>query len=175
MTPNGREPIPDPLAQLSSEFRARERRILAEIQPSARLFVLAVAVFLLVADVLVMPFVGAHGAHALGRELVAGSWPRQIGQVSTIARVFTFFVVADLVVSVFALVLRRWGAAFLAASVSCVSTAFGVLALWHSQTSQASHGQHASAAPGLLLAVVLIAVIAFNWVRLTTAALEAAR
>ncbi|MGL6236464.1 MAG: Rv2732c family membrane protein [Segniliparus sp.] len=173
MSTDGKEPVPDALAELESELRASERRILAEIEPSARLFVVAVAVFLLVADLLVVPFVGANGAHALGRELVAGGWPQQIGQVSKIARLFVFFVVADLVVSVLALVLRRWGAAFLAAAASCVSSALGVLAVWHSQTSLAGHGTHAGAATGLYLAVVLIVVIAFNWVRLTTARLGA--
>lgn len=161
-------PSPDSLAELRSELRARERRILAEIQPSARLFVLAVAVFLLASDLLVVPFVGSGGAHALGREIIAGSWPEQIGQVSKIARLFVFFVVADLLISALALVLRRWGAAFLAAAVSCVSSALGVLAVWHSQTSQARHGAHAGASAGLFIAVVLIFVIAFNWVRLTT-------
>ncbi|EFV14492.1 hypothetical protein [Segniliparus rugosus] len=172
MTPEEREPLPDALEELRSELRASERRILAEIQPSVRLFVVAVSVFLLVADLLVVPFVGANGAHALGRELVAGTWPQQIGQVSKIARIFTFFVVADLVVSALALVLRRWGAAFLAAAVSCVASAFGVLALWHSQTSQASHGPHAGAQAGLLLAVLLVVAIAFNWVRLAAPRLD---
>jgi hypothetical protein len=139
------------------------RRTPKLIDPGVRALVVAVCVMLMLVAAL-LPWVDG----ASGWQVLFGIAPRTdvIGLVPMIYAVAsTLF---GVLVSAAALVTRLWALAFAGAFGCGFSVLTGVLAVW-SQQSTASHEPGPGPGWGLVLGLVVLIVLTFQWIKLTFA------
>lgn len=163
---------PDPdIAALRAEIDRVERDVVSHVEPGRWAMVIAVAVFvLLVAQLL--PWVGSNSG-----------WEVLLGQVSGVPRVGLLprlFAVSSLtfgvLFSAITLFTRRWGLAWLCALGSAFSVVHGLWAVWSRQTAVDStvstvstvgaDGAALGPGPGMVLALLVMIVLAVQWLRL---------
>lgn len=144
------------VAELAEEIDEVERNAARRIEPGTRGFVIAVLVFLLIVAQL-LPWVG----DAAGWQVLIygddGAIPRLFAATST------GFGVA---VSALTLITRRWWLSWVCAIGSCVALVDGLLAIWSLQSSAVSGEQGSGPGPGMIAAVVLMLLLAINWLRI---------
>jgi hypothetical protein len=140
------------------DIDAVEQRMAREIDPGARALVVAVLVF-----VILVTFLLPHTGNAKGLDVLVGSDAAVREAVALPSRVFVWLVlVFSIGFSMLALLLRRWGLAWIALAGSAVACPIGMLAVWSRQTVAEPHP-----GPGIGLIVCWIAVIllSFHWAR----------
>lgn len=139
---------------------ATERRAASQISPGARAMVVAAAVLVLVLS-LALP----HAGSANGWEVLAGSADATTESIALPSRIFTILAAAfGVVMSMLALVTRRWVIAWVALAGCALSSIFGMLAIWSRQTL-APESTAAGVGPGLVLGWVSAIFLTFHWLR----------
>nr|WP_235877729.1 hypothetical protein [Saccharopolyspora karakumensis] len=142
---------------MSEEQDVKSRgEVLRRFDPGVKALVIATVMLALVVSSL-LPWVGASP----GWEVLTGQADPSL-KVGLLPRLFAInSAIVGLGFGALALITRRWGAAFLAGVAGLVVTFEGVIAIWSRQTSgQAGPGL------GLVLAVVCMAVLAIQWMRI---------
>lgn len=142
---------------LSEEQDVQSRgEVLRRFDPGTKALVIATVMLVLVVSSLV-PWVGGSP----GWEVLTGQADPAL-KVGLLPRLFAInSAIVGLGFGALALITRRWGAAFLAGVAGLVVTFEGMIAIWSRQTSgQAGPGL------GLVLAVVCMAVLAIQWMRI---------
>jgi hypothetical protein len=144
------------------DLEAAERRIAREIDPGPRALVIAVAVFALLAT-LVLP----HAGGARGLDVLIGSDAAHQSGIALPSRVFTWLsLVFGVGFSILALVTRRWALAWVALAGCSVSTFIGLLAVWSRQTAP---GSYPGPGFGLLIAWFAVILLTYHWARVVAA------
>ncbi|MGH3673629.1 MAG: Rv2732c family membrane protein [Pseudonocardiaceae bacterium] len=147
---------PDGLAALRAEIDAVERSVLRRIDPGGRAAVIAGAIMVLLLAI-TLPWVG----HANGWDVLSGS-ANPLDRVGLLPRMFgVAALVLGVGLSVLALTTRRWGLIWASALGCGYCVLDGVWAIWSRQTV---HGPGPGI--GLVLAVLAMAVLAAQWLRL---------
>jgi hypothetical protein len=144
---------PDGIAELRAEIDAVERSALRHVDPGARAAVIAGAITVLLLAI-TLPWVG----DASGWDVLRGTAdPR--AQVGLLPRLFGAVALGfGVVLSVLALVTRRWGLVW-ASALGCTYCALdGVWAIWSRQTVDGP-----GPGIGMVLAVVAVLVLAAQW------------
>ncbi|GAB2937684.1 hypothetical protein GCM10027047_37850 [Rhodococcus aerolatus] len=151
----------DDLAGYGSDLAEAQRRVARSLEPGGRGLVVGVAVLVLIAS-MVLPHSGAaSGWDVLLRDPDAAS--EGIGVPS---QLFVGFALgAGVLLSVAAVLTRRWAVAWLATAGCAVTVVLGVLAIWSRQTTTLG-ADHAGPGPGLLLGWLAVLVLTVTWVRL---------
>jgi hypothetical protein len=147
---------PDGLAGLRAEIDAVERATLRRVDPSSRVVAISAAIMVLLIAV-TLPWVG----DASGWDVVSGL-ANPADRVGLLPRMFGGIALGmGIGLSVLALVTRRWGLVW-ASAVGCTYCVLdGVWAIWSRQTA---HGPGPGI--GLVLAVLAMAVLALQWLKL---------
>lgn len=145
---------PPEVAELRAEIDEVERAAARRIEPGRRGFVIACLVFGLIISQL-LPWVGQWA----GWQVLAGEG----GPVPTLFAATSFGF--GIVVSALTLLTRRWWLAWVCAVGSCVATVEGMLAIWSQQSSGVSGHPGEGPGIGMILALVLMIVLAVNWLR----------
>lgn len=144
------------VAGLREEIDEVERSAARMIEPGTRGFVIAVLVFLLMITQL-LPWV----AGSAGWEVLI------YGEDGAIPRLFAATSVGfGIGASALALITRRWWLAWACALGSCVASVDGMLAIWSQQSSGASGQPGAGPGIGMILALIVVIVLAVNWLRI---------
>jgi len=145
----------DELVSLEAELADLERRVRSRVEPGSATTGVLVGILLLIASV-GLPWTG----DTAGWEVIAGR--ASLGALPPLFALtaFGFGVVG----SVVALVVRRWGVAWMCAVGCGFSVLGGVWAIWSRQIT-VPHGGEA-AGFGLVLALVGVVVLTFGWVRI---------
>lgn len=140
----------------SASLARSERDIARGIDPGARALVI-VGVMLVLVLTSVLPWVGS----ASGWQVLAGRADPEL-EISLLPRLFSInATIAGVLLGALALVTRRWALAWLAAMTCSVVTVEGVIAIWSRQTVP-----QAGPSIGLVLAVISMAVLAAQWLRI---------
>ncbi|MBQ0923222.1 Rv2732c family membrane protein [Saccharopolyspora endophytica] len=142
---------------LSEEQDVKSRgEVLRRFDPGAKALVIATVMLALVVSSL-LPWAGGSP----GYEVLTGHADPSL-KVGLLPRLFAInSAIVGLGFGALALITRRWGAAFLAGVAGLVVTFEGMIAIWSRQTS----GQ-AGPGVGLVLAVICMAVLAIQWMRI---------
>lgn len=142
---------------LSEEQDVKARgEVLRQFDPGTKALVIATVMLVLVVSSL-LPWAGGSP----GWEVLTGQSDPAL-KVGLLPRLFAInSAIVGLGFGALALITRRWGAAFLAGVAGLVVTFEGMIAIWSRQTS-------GTAGPGLglVLAVVCMAVLAIQWMRI---------
>lgn len=152
--------VPEELSQLDSELAGAQRRAERRFDPGASAIVIACAILVLMVAAF-LPW----GESAVGwRVLTGADW------IGPLPRVFaTTAIVFGVFVSAAALIVRRWGLAWLAAIGCGFSILDGMGAIWSRLTVRADGiGVAPSSGPGIGLVLAWLAIIVLTgaWVRL---------
>ncbi|MFD0919797.1 hypothetical protein ACFQ16_08580 [Saccharopolyspora rosea] len=132
-----------------------EKEVLRRIDPGSRALVIAAVMLVLVLCSL-LPWVG----DAAGWQVLTGTADPSLN-VGLLPQLFAInSTVVGIGLGVLSLMTRRWGVAFLAAVGGVVVTFEGMVAIWSRQTSGITGPSF-----GLVLAVVCMAVLAVQWMR----------
>lgn len=132
-----------------------QRDLLRRIDPGARALVIASVMLVLVLCSL-LPWTG----DAAGWEVLTGQADPKL-DIGLLPWLFALnSTVVGLGFGTLALISRRWVVAFVAGLAGVVVSFEGIMAIWSRQTS----GQHGPAI-GLVLAVLCMAVLAVQWIR----------
>lgn len=146
--------------QAEHSAAAAERTIAAAIDPGARAMVVAVAVL-----VLLFSFTLPHTGIANGWEVLVSADDAGAEAVALPSRVFlTLAVVFGAVMSMLALIARRWALAWIALAGCALASVFGMLAVWSRQTVSPNLAV-AGVGPGLLLGWATVIVLTFHWLK----------
>jgi hypothetical protein len=149
-------PDPDGIAELRAEIDAVERSALRQVDPGGRAVVISVAIMVLLLAV-TLPWVG----QASGWDVLSGT-ANPVDRVGLLPRMFGGVALGlGVGLSVLALVTRRWGLVWASALGCTYCVLDGVWAIWSRQTV---HGPGPGI--GLVLAVLALAVLAVQWLRL---------
>ncbi len=149
-------PDPDGIAGLRAEIDAVERSALRQVDPGGRAVVISVAIMVLLLAV-TLPWVG----QASGWDVLSGA-ANPVDRVGLLPRMFGGVALGlGVGLSVLALVTRRWGLVWASALGCTYCVLDGVWAIWSRQTV---HGPGPGI--GLVLAVLALAVLAVQWLRL---------
>lgn len=153
----------DPVVR-RAELAAVERRAAALIDPGGRALVVAVGVL-----VLSVSFALPHTGAANGWQMLFSAPAATAETVTLPSRIFLSLAAAcGIVVSILALVTRRWVLAWIAAAGCTVASAFGALAVWSRQTlDPVLNGSGPGV--GLFLGWATVVVLAFHWIRVVWA------
>ncbi|MCE3553805.1 hypothetical protein LWC33_20405 [Pseudonocardia sp. RS11V-5] len=144
------------LSALETELAGVARRVERKIDPGAAALVAAIGT-LAVVGALLLPWV----AGATGWQLLVGA-----ASAGPLPRLFTFTATAfGLVASALALTTRYWALAWISAVGCGISLVNGVWAVWSRQTVAPEGLQ--GPGPGLILAVVGVALLTFTWARIS--------
>ena len=147
---------PDGIAALRAEIDAVERSALRRVDPGARAAVIAGAIMVLLLA-LTVPWVG----DASGWDVLRGT-ANPVDHVGLLPRMFGGAALGlGVGLSMLALVTRRWGLVWASALGCTYCVLDGVWAIWSRQTV---HGPGPGI--GLVLAVLAMAVLAVQWLRL---------
>lgn len=147
---------PDGIAGLRAEIDAVERATLRRVDPGGRAVVVAGAIMVLLVAV-TLPWVG----NASGWDVLSGI-ANPADRVGLLPRMFGgVALLAGIGLSVLALVTRRWGLVWASALGCAYCVLDGVWAIWSRQT-----GHGAGPGIGLVLAVLAMAVLAVQWLKL---------
>jgi hypothetical protein len=144
------------LAALETELAGVARRVERRIDPGVAALVAAIGT-LAVVGALLLPWVGG----ATGWQLLVGA-----ESAGPLPRLFTYTVTAfGIVASVLALTTRYWALAWISAVGCGISLVNGVWAVWSRQTGVPEGVE--GPGPGLILAVVGVALLTFTWARIS--------
>jgi hypothetical protein len=144
------------IGALRAEIDAVERSALRRVDPGVRSAVIAGAIMVLLLAI-TLPWVG----NASGWDVLSGT-ANPIDRVGLLPRMFGAAALGfGIGLSVLALVTRRWGLVWASALGCSYCVLDGVWAIWSRQTV---HG--AGPGIGLVLAVLAIAMLAVQWLRL---------
>jgi hypothetical protein len=147
---------PDGTAALRAEIDAVERSALRRVDPGIRAAVISGAIMVLLLAI-TLPWVG----DASGWAVLSGT-TNPVDQVGVLPRMFGGVALGlGVGLSVLALVTRRWGVVWASALGCTYCVLDGVWAIWSRQTM---HGPGPGV--GLVLAVLAVAVLAAQWLRL---------
>ncbi len=147
---------PHGIAALRAEIDAVERSALRRVDPGARSAVIAGAIMVLLVT-FTLPWVG----DATGWDVLSGT-TNPIDKVGVLPRMFGGAALGSGIgLSMLALVTRRWGLVWASALGCTYCVLDGVWAIWSRQT-----GHGAGPGIGLVLAVLAIAMLAVQWLRL---------
>ncbi|HYZ38559.1 MAG TPA: hypothetical protein VE673_17900 [Pseudonocardiaceae bacterium] len=148
---------PDGLAGLRAEIDAVERATLRRVDPGGRAVVISAAIMVLLIAV-TLPWVG----DASGWDVLSGI-ANPADRVGLLPRLFGgVALAAGIGLSGLALATRRWGLVW-ASALSCTYCVLdGIWAIWSRQTVHGAPGPGI----GLVLAVLAIAVLAMQWLKL---------
>lgn len=151
---------PDPMQEYRKDFDAAEKKIAGEIDPGIRAVVVAVCVL-----VLLLSFTLPHAGSASGWDVLVYGPDAVTEHISFTSRIFVWLaLVFGGVVSILALVTRRWVLAWIAVAGTAVSAVFGMLAIWSRQTLPL--GEYgAGPGLGLVLGWITVMVLTFHWVK----------
>lgn len=151
-------PEPSLLDHFEAEMAGVERRLAAEIDPGKKAMVIAGLLL-----VLMLLMAAPHAGSATGWEAFAGSDDAVSVHVALPSWIFVVLSVVGAILSVVALVVRRWGAAWLASAVTTLAAPAGLLAIWTRQTPPPGTD---AAGPGLGLVLMwpLVLILAGLWV-----------
>lgn len=148
--------VPPELSRLDAELGDLPRKVARRVQPGGSAVVIGAGVAMLLFAV-TLPWQGASS----GFDALVGA-----AGVGPLPRLFAWTAIAfGVLVSVLALVLRRWGLAWLSAIGCGFSIVDGVLAIWSRQTGV---GDAVGEGPGvgLVLAWLAIVLLTAAWARL---------
>jgi hypothetical protein len=147
---------PERIAALRAEIDEVERSALRRIDPGGRAAVISGAIMVLLLAV-TLPWVG----QANGWDVLSGV-VNPVDRIGLLPRMFGAVALASGIgLSVLTLVTRRWALAWASALGCTYAVLDGVWAIWSRQTA---HG--AGPGIGLVLAVLAMAVLAGQWLRL---------
>ncbi|AOD24870.1 hypothetical protein IM25_24345 (plasmid) [Rhodococcus sp. p52] len=154
---------PDPVHS-RQELAAAEKRVAGQIDPGMRAVVVA-AVVVVVAVSFSLP----HNGGANGWQVLAGSTVAQAETITLPSRIFLVLAaVFGIVLSMLALVTRRWVLAWFASAGCTLAIVFGVLAVWSRQTLDPVAGG-AGPGIGLFLGWGAMTVLAYHWIKVVWA------
>ncbi|AOW94519.1 hypothetical protein BFN03_06230 [Rhodococcus sp. WMMA185] len=150
----------DPIEDYRKDFDAAEKKVAGEIDPGVRALVVAVAIVILLGS-LTLP----HSGIANGWEVLVNSNEARAESIALPSRLFVgFAVVFGVIVSMLALVTRRWILAWIALAGTAVSIVLGMLAIWSRQTPPP--GVVASGPGiGLIIGWLVVIVLTFHWLK----------
>ena len=155
------DPVTDDLSDLQVEAPAAPRRVFRQIDPGVRALVVAVCVMLMLVAAL-LPWVEG----ATGWQVLFGLAPKGT-VVGFVPELFAVCAMAfGVLVSGAALVTRLWALAFVGAAGCGFSTLTALLAVW-SQQATSSHEPGPGPGPGIILGLVTLIVLTYQWVKLT--------
>lgn len=141
-----------------TDIEAAERRVVGEIEPGARAFVVAVLVFVLLGS-----FILPHTGDVRGWDVLFGTHGAPIAAIALPSRVFAWLaLVFGVGFSMLALLTRRWVLAWIALAGSALASATGLLAVWSRETVAAGHP---GPGIGLIVAWITVIVLTFHWAR----------
>jgi hypothetical protein len=155
------DPVTDDLSDLQVSVPEAPRRVFRQIDPGARALVLAGGVMVMLVAAL-LPWVDG----ASGWQILFGLAPKGtvIGLVPTVFAVCSMLF--GVLVSGAALVTRLWALAFASAAGCGFSLLTSLLAVW-SQQSTSSHEPGPGPGIGIILGMVTLVVLTFQWVKVT--------
>jgi hypothetical protein len=152
--------IPDPAELYRAEIDAAERKVAGEIDPGFTAVVIAATVLLLLLS-LALP----HAGNVSGWDVLTAASSLEQESIALMSRLFVWFlVIFGVVVSILALVTRRWVLALVAAAGCTVSSVFGMLAIWSRQTLAANE-PGSGVGSGLVIGLAALAVLVVLWLR----------
>jgi hypothetical protein len=155
------DPVTDDLSDLQVGVPTAPRRGFRQIDPGVRALVVSVGVMLMLVAA-VLPWVdGASGWQVLFGLAPAGV---VVGLVPKIFAVCSMLF--GVLVSGAALVTRLWALAFASAAGCGFSLLTALLAVW-SQQSTSSHEPGPGPGIGIILGLVTLVVLTYQWVKLT--------
>jgi hypothetical protein len=147
---------PEGIAALRAEIDAVERSAMSRVDPGVRAVVISGAIMVLLLAI-TLPWVG----DARGWDVLSGT-ANPVDQVGLLPRMFGGVALGlGVALSVLALVTRRWALIWASALGCAYGVLDGVWAIWSRQTV---HGPGPGI--GLVLAVLAMAVLAVQWLRL---------
>lgn len=145
---------PDDIAEFREEIDEVERSLARRIEPGRSGFVIACLAFGLIVA-LMLPWTGEFAG-----------WQVLIGEDDALPQLFavtsSLFGIA---LSVLTLLTRWWWLSWVCAVGSCIATVDGLLAVWSLQSSGVPGHPGAGPGAGLIMALVLVIVLASNWLR----------
>lgn len=143
-------------AELRDEIDSVERAALRTVDPGARALVIAGAVLLLLIATL-LPWIGP----ASGWEVLRGTTAPGL-EVGLLPRLFAAVALGfGVVLSLLALLSRRWGLVWASAVGCAYCVVDGVWAIWSRQTTDGP-----GPGAGMVLATLAVLVLAAQWLRL---------
>ena len=151
----------DDLSDLQVGVPKAPRRTFRQIDPGARAMVIAVCVMLMIVSAL-LPWVQS----ASGWQVLFGLAPKST-PIGLVPVLFAFCAMLfGVLVSGAALVTRLWALSFAAAAGCGFSLLTSLLAVW-SQQSTSSHEPGPGPGIGIILGMLTLIVLTFQWVKLT--------
>ncbi|MBD0861361.1 hypothetical protein IA539_09055 [Gordonia sp. zg691] len=165
-TPNPQRGAPttdrDAFGEYERDLRKAERRVAGEIDPGARAVVVAVAVLLAMVS-MVLP----HTGSATGLEVLTFAPDAAAERVTIVSKIFVYLLtIFGIVVSMLALLTRRWLLAWIALCGCAIACVAGMLAWWSRNTPGVGGVEPPSGVGiGLILAWISVFVLTFHWSR----------
>ncbi|MGW6034047.1 Rv2732c family membrane protein [Gordonia terrae] len=152
--------------QYERDLRKAERRVAGEIDPGARAVVVAVAVVLAMVS-MVLP----HTGSVTGLEVLTFTPEAAAERVTIVSRIFVYLVtIFGIVVSMLALLTRRWFLAWIALCGCAIACVAGMLAWWSRNTPGVGGVEPPSGVGvGLVLGWIAVFVLTFHWSRVVWA------
>ncbi|MCK8612529.1 Rv2732c family membrane protein [Gordonia sp. C13] len=156
----------DAFKEYEQDLRKAERKVAGEIDPGARAVVVAIAVLLAMVS-LVLP----HTGSVTGLEVLSFAPEAAAERVTIVSKIFVYLVaIFGIVVSMLALLTRRWILAWIALCGCAIACVAGMLAWWSRNTPGVGGVQPPSGVGiGLVLGWISVFVLAFHWSRVVWA------
>ncbi|GAC00241.1 hypothetical protein GONAM_14_01000 [Gordonia namibiensis NBRC 108229] len=156
----------DAFKEYEQDLRKAERKVAGEIDPGARAVVVAIAVLLAMVS-LVLP----HTGSVTGLEVLSFAPEAAAERVTIVSKIFVYLVaVFGIVVSMLALLTRRWILAWIALCGCAIACVAGMLAWWSRNTPGVGGVQPPSGVGiGLVLGWISVFVLTFHWSRVVWA------
>ncbi|MHC3000969.1 Rv2732c family membrane protein [Gordonia sp. GN26] len=156
----------DAFKEYEQDLRKAERKVAGEIDPGARAVVVAIAVLLAMVS-LVLP----HTGSVTGLEVLSFAPEAVAERVTIVSKIFVYLVtIFGIVVSMLALLTRRWILAWIALCGCAIACVAGMLAWWSRNTPGVGGVQPPSGVGiGLVLGWIAVFVLTFHWSRVVWA------
>ncbi|WP_232719461.1 Rv2732c family membrane protein [Gordonia metallireducens] len=156
----------DAFKEYEQDLRKAERKVAGEIDPGARAVVVAIAVLLAMVS-LVLP----HTGSVTGLEVLSFAPEAAAERVTIVSKIFVYLVtIFGIVVSMLALLTRRWILAWIALCGCAIACVAGMLAWWSRNTPGVGGVQPPSGVGiGLVLGWIAVFVLTFHWSRVVWA------
>ena len=156
----------DAFKEYEQDLRKAERKVAGEIDPGARAVVVAIAVLLAMVS-LVLP----HTGSVTGLEVLSFAPEAAAERVTIVSKIFVYLVaIFGIVISMLALLTRRWILAWIALCGCAIACVAGMLAWWSRNTPGVGGVQPPSGVGiGLVLGWISVFVLTFHWSRVVWA------
>ncbi|ASR03646.1 hypothetical protein RVF83_19985 [Gordonia rubripertincta] len=156
----------DAFKEYEQDLRKAERKVAGEIDPGARAVVVAIAVLLAMVS-LVLP----HTGSVTGLEVLSFAPEAAAERVTIVSKIFVYLVaIFGIVISMLALLTRRWILAWIALCGCAIACVAGMLAWWSRNTPGVGGVEPPSGVGiGLVLGWVSVFVLTFHWSRVVWA------